>query len=184
MHRARRVDSFRTPDHVGESLPRGKPRLFLLKGISAHRARRVDLNLHLPMVHNRSLSGRPKLSEEEFKWLVSQCNSRAELRRRSGLSRWTISRMADRYGVDLATAFDHSATQLQSTSGHAKQSPQAVECAAVAAPVDRPKPELKRNILRLSAADFAGVCLGESSHATRKLGSPDELLNRYRRLQG
>src|SRR6516165_11372100 len=105
----------------------GVCRVVLLKGISAHRARLVDTNLHLPMVHNSSMSGRPKLSEEEFKWLVSQCNSRAELRRRSGLSRWTICRMADRYGVDLATAFDHSATQLQPASDRGEQSPQAVE---------------------------------------------------------
>jgi hypothetical protein len=107
------------------------------------------------------MSGRPKLSEEEFKWLVSQCNSRAELRHRSGLSRWTISRYAGDYHVDLATAFDHSSTQLQSDSDHAEQSPQAVECAAGSALVDRPKPELKRNILRLSAADFSGPCHGD-----------------------
>jgi hypothetical protein len=152
----------------------------LLKGISAYRARLVDLNVHLPMVHNGSMSGRPKLSEEEFKWLVSQCNSRAELRRRSGLSRWTISRMADRYGVDLATAFDHSAAQLQSTSDHAEQS--SVECAAVSALVDRPKPELKRNNLRLSAADFAGPYRGNVGG--EGFAGADRLFGRYRRLRG
>jgi len=90
--------------------------------------------------------------------------------------------MADRYGVDLATAFDHSATQLQSTSGHAKQSPQAVECAAVAAPVDRPKPELKRNILRLSAPDFAGPYRGNVGGES--FADADRLFGRYRRLRG
>ena len=150
--------------------------------ISAHRARRVDTDLNLPMVHNGSMSGRPKLSEEEFKWLVSQCNSRAELRHRSGLSRWTICRMADRYGVDLATVFDHSATQLQSTSDRAEQSPQAVECAVGSALVDRPEPELKRNILRLSAPDFAGPYRGNVGG--EGFAGADRLFGRYRRLRG
>jgi hypothetical protein len=135
------------------------------------------------MVHNGSMSGRPKLSEEEFKWLVSQCDSRAELKQKSGLSRWTICRMADRYGVDLATAFDHSATQLQSTSGHAEQSPQAVECAVDSVLVDRPKPELKRNILGLSAADFAGPCHGDAGQTRPAIG-PNAILSKLWRLKG
>ena len=128
------------------------------------------------------MSGRPKLSEEEFKWLVSQCNSRAELRRRSGLSRWTICRMADRYGVDLAAVFDHSATQLQPASDHAEQSPQAVACAVDSVHFDRPKPELKRNILRLSAADFAGPYRGNVGGES--FAGADRLFGRYRRLRG
>jgi hypothetical protein len=135
------------------------------------------------MVHNSSMSGRPKLSEEEFKWLVSQCNSRAELRQRSGLSRWTICRMADRYGVDLATAFDHSATQLQPASDRGEQSPQAVEGAVGSALVDRPKPELKRNILSLSAADFAGPCHGDAGQIRPAVG-PNAMVSKLWRLKG
>jgi hypothetical protein len=135
------------------------------------------------MVHNGSMSGRPKLSEEEFKWLVSQCNSRAELRHRSGLPRWTICRMADRYGVDLATAFDHSATQVQSTSDHAEQLPQAVECAVGSTLVDRPKPEMKRNILRVSAADFSGPCHGDVGQISPVVG-PDAMVSKLWRLKG
>jgi hypothetical protein len=133
------------------------------------------------MVHNRSMSGRPKLSEEEFKWLVSQCNSRAALRHRSGLSRWTISRYANDYHIDLATAFDYSATQLQSTSDRAEQSPQAVEGAVGL--VDRPKPELKRNILRLSAVDFAGPCHGDAGQISPVVG-PNAMVSRLWRLKG
>jgi hypothetical protein len=158
-------------------------RVVLLKGISAHRARFVDTNLNLSMVHNSSMSGRPKLSEEEFKWLVSQCNSRAELRRRSGLSRWTLGRMAARYGVDLATVFDPSATQLQSTSGHAEESLQAVECTVGSALVDRPKPELKRNIFGLSAADFAGPCHGDVGQISPVVG-PNAMVSKLWRLKG
>jgi hypothetical protein len=136
------------------------------------------------MVHNGSMSGRPKLSEEEFKWLVSQCNSRAELRHRSGLSRWTICRMADRYGVDLATVFEHSATQLQSTSDRAEGSLQALEGGAVgSALVDRPKPELERNILRLSAADFAGPCHGDAEQISPVVG-PNAMVSKLWRLKG
>ena len=129
------------------------------------------------------MSGRPKLSEEEFKWLVSQCNSRAELRHRSGLSRWTICRMADRYGVDLATVFDHSATQLRSTSDDADQSPQAVACAVDSVHFDRPKPELKRNILSLSAADFAGPCHGDAGQIRPAVG-PNAMVSKLWRLKG
>ena len=116
------------------------------------------------------MSGRPKFSEEEFKWLVSQCNSRAELKQKSGLSRWTISRYAGDYHVDLATAFDHSATH------RAEQSPQAVECAASSALTDRPKLELKRNFGEdakwLEAADGAGNPLSRMKFFAAKMPGP------------
>ena len=91
--------------------------------------------------------------------------------------------MADRYGVDLATVFEHSATQLQSTSDRAEGSLQALEGGAVgSALVDRPKPELKRNILRLSAADFAGPYRGNVGGES--FAGADRLFGRYRRLRG
>ena len=91
--------------------------------------------------------------------------------------------MADRYGVDLATAFDHSATQLQPASDHAEQSPQAVECTVGSALVDRPKPELKRNIFGLSAADFAGPCHGDAGQTRPAIG-PNAILSKLWRLKG
>jgi hypothetical protein len=98
-------------------------------------------------------------------------HERVELAAESlGLGKRRMYRFMARYGLTLKSVLNWPS--LPESGGNDEPEPAEAETAT---------PTVEKDARRLTAADFSGACMGESTRQDSRSGSADELLARYHR---
>jgi len=126
--------------------------------------------------------GRPaKLTKYSVENALAKTGSVTAAADYAGVNRRSFQRAMRRFGVAFAAVSDHLATLLEPVAAQSTPDirPELIEAPTV--PVE-PKHRPERNILRLTASDFAGPCYGDAGRPS--FTGADGLLTRYHRLRG
>ena len=126
--------------------------------------------------------GRPaKLTKYSIENALARAGSVTGAAAYAGVNRRSFQRGMQRFGVAFAAASDRFAVLFERVAAKPTPTTELERVAIPAKPVE-PTPSPERNILRLSATDFAGPCRGDAGRS--HFASADGLLDHYHGLRG